>query len=109
MRLRIFWLTCAAVLVLTSGAAQPPKQKSTSMKPLIDPLVAKLADGVERPNSILNLNETFLPILYPSSHAPNLLELKNGDLLCVWFSGSWEGSSGVGIVMSRRTQGSRNW
>jgi predicted neuraminidase len=77
--------------------------------PLLDPSVARLADGVERPNANLQAAETYLPILYPSSHAANLLELKNGDVLCVWFSGTWEGQSGVGIVMARRPHGSRNW
>lgn len=77
--------------------------------PLVDPSVARLADGVERANTNLRAAETYLPILYPSSHAANLLELKNGDVLCVWFSGTWEGSSGVGIVLARRPKGSRNW
>jgi predicted neuraminidase len=77
--------------------------------PLLDPAVAKLADGVERFNSNLQAAETYLPILYPSSHAANLYELKNGDVLCVWFSGTWEGRSGVGIVLARRPHGSRNW
>jgi predicted neuraminidase len=76
---------------------------------LVDSSVAKLADGVERHNADLQAAETYLPILYPSSHAANLLELKNGDVLCVWFSGTWEGSSGVGIVMARRPHGLRNW
>jgi predicted neuraminidase len=77
--------------------------------PLLDPAVAKLADGVERFNSNLQAAKTYLPILYPSSHAANLYELENGDVLCVWFSGTWEGRSGVGIVLARRPHGLRNW
>ena len=84
-------------------------QDAAPRMPLLDPSVAKLVDGVERFNASLQAAETYLPILYPSSHAANLLELKNGDVLCVWFSGTWEGSSGVGIVISRRPHGSRNW
>lgn len=76
---------------------------------LVDPAVQKISDGVERPNAQLKAHEAYLPILYPSSHAANLLELENGDLLCVWFSGTWEGESGVGIVVSRRPAGKRNW
>lgn len=38
-----------------------------------------------------------------------LLLLKNGDLLCVWFSGSEEGQSNVGIVVSVLPKGSMTW
>lgn len=94
-------------ILVASGSALA--QIAGPRLPLVDPSVARLADGVERPNANLGASETYLPILYPSSHAANLLELKNGDVLCVWFSGTWEGSSGVGIVMARRPHGSRNW
>lgn len=50
-----------------------------------------------------------LPTLYPSSHASNLLLLRNGDLLCFWFSGSDEGNANVGIVFSRLQRGSNTW
>ena len=50
-----------------------------------------------------------LPTLYPSSHASNLLLLRNGDLLCFWFSGAAEGESGVGIVFSRLAKGTNTW
>ena len=97
------------LLTVLAGRGSAPAQNAGLRLPLIDPSVARLADGVERPNANLQAAETYLPILYPSSHAANLLELKNGDVLCVWFSGTWEGSSGVGIVMARRPHGSRNW
>jgi predicted neuraminidase len=99
------------VVLFSSLAAsgQTPAQTSSPAKILIEPWVAKAADGVERPNPTQKFKEAYLPILYPSSHAANLLELKNGDVLCLWFSGSWEGSSEVGIVMSRRAKSSRNW
>lgn len=94
-------------ILVASGSALA--QIAGPRLPLVDPSIARLADGVERPNANLGASETYLHILYPSSHAANLLELKNGDVLCVWFSGTWEGSSGVGIVMARRPHGSRNW
>ncbi len=97
------------LLTVLAGRGSAPAQNTGLRLPLIDPSVARLADGVERPNANLQASETYLPILYPSSHAANLLELKNGDVLCVWFSGTWEGSSGVGIVMARRPHRSRNW
>jgi len=89
--------------------ASTPGQNAGPRRELVDPSIAKLADGVERHNANLQAAETYLSILYPSSHAANLLELKNGDVLCVWFSGTWEGSSGVGIVVARRPHGSRDW
>jgi predicted neuraminidase len=55
------------------------------------------------------LRAALLPALYASSHASNLVLLGNGDLLCFWFSGTWEGDSGVGIVMSRLPKGSQTW
>ncbi len=101
---------CGSLLVLLFAAGIcAPAQDAGSKKPLLDPAIARLANGVERYNPQLHASETYLPILYPSSHAANLYELKNGDLLCVWFSGSWEGNSEVGIVISRRPHGSRNW
>ncbi len=76
---------------------------------LVDPKVVKLSDGIERQNASQGYKEAYLPIIYPSSHAANLLQLKNGDLLCVWFSGTWEGESGVGIVLSRLPKGKQQW
>ncbi|WP_282935349.1 sialidase family protein [Paenibacillus sp. RC67] len=56
------------------------------------------------------LMEAFLPIVHPNdSHAANLLELDNGDLLCVWFTGSGEGNPDTNIVMSRLVAGSNVW
>jgi predicted neuraminidase len=102
---------CLSALLLSSFvlSGQTPTQTPPSIKTLIEPWVTKAADGIERPNPKQHFNEAYLPIFYPSSHAANLLELKNGDVLCVWFSGSWEGSSEVGIVMSRRKKDERNW
>ncbi|MCR8631241.1 sialidase family protein [Paenibacillus radicis (ex Xue et al. 2023)] len=57
-----------------------------------------------------NIREAFLPILHPNdSHAANLLELDNGDLLCVWFTGSGEGNPDTNVVMSRLAAGSEQW
>ena len=80
------------------------------------PLVAALfaestrrTDGVIRPSSVEGAHEAFLPVLFKSSHGANLLLLRNGDLLCFWFSGEWEGDADVGILVSRLARGSRQW
>jgi len=100
---------CGLWFLLITAASGSALAQNAVARPLLDPSVAKLADGVERFNASLQAAETYLPILFPSSHAANLYELRNGDVLCVWFSGTWEGNSGVGIVISRRLHGSRNW
>jgi len=66
-------------------------------------------DGRFRPAPLPGVEETYLPPIFPSSHAANLLRLRSGELLCVWFSGTWEGDSGVGIVISRLPKGANQW
>ena len=65
-------------------------------------------DGVVRP-AANGTRQAYLPVVFPSSHASNLLFLPNGDLLCTWFSGSAEGQSDVAIVLSRLDKGSNEW
>lgn len=72
------------------------------------PVASQSFDGVMRPTSAGTV-EAYLPAIEHSSHAANLLELKNGDLLCVWFSGSAEGGSSVAIVVARLHRGTRQW
>ena len=65
-------------------------------------------DGTFRASTLKGMEEAYIPRLYASSHAANLLQLKNNDILCFWFSGKGEGHFN-GIVMSRLTKGSRQW
>ena len=65
--------------------------------------------GAFHPSALSGAEEAYLPTLFPSSHAANLILLHNGDLLCFWFSGTWEGDSDVAIVMSRLPRGSTRW
>ena len=53
--------------------------------------------------------DAFLPTDCPQNHAANLLELDNGDLLCVWFGGTQEGIPDISIYMSRLERGSDEW
>jgi len=66
-------------------------------------------DGTFRASSTKGVEEAYLEKLFHSSHAANLVELHNGDLMCFWFSGTREGESGVAIVMSRLAKGSQQW
>jgi predicted neuraminidase len=67
------------------------------------------ADATFHAGSSPGLRTALLPAIYPSSHAANLLVLRNGDVLCFWFSGTWEGHSNVGIVVSRLPKDSMTW
>lgn len=89
--------------------SQSPGQPASVLKSLVDSAVMAHADGRERPGALAGTTDAYLPALYPSAHAANLLQLKNGDVLCVWFSGTWEGESNVGIVVSRLPKGASQW
>ena len=53
--------------------------------------------------------EAYLPTENVQNHAANLLPLANGDLLCVWFSGTQEGTSDISVYLSRLNAGSPAW
>ena len=99
------------VILLTVAATIAPAQAQdqTALKPLVDSSVLSRADGRERKDPASDTVDAYLPVLYPSSHAANLLQLKNGDVLCVWFAGTWEGDSNIGIVISRLPKGASRW
>ncbi|MBS1811658.1 MAG: exo-alpha-sialidase [Acidobacteria bacterium] len=46
---------------------------------------------------------------HPSSHAPTLVELKNGDLLAAWYAGTAEGAKDVVIKSARLPKGKTQW
>ncbi|UOF92821.1 exo-alpha-sialidase [Fodinisporobacter ferrooxydans] len=53
--------------------------------------------------------EALLPTFCVQNHASNIMPLKNGDLLCVWFSGTQEGIPDISIYMSRFNKGESEW
>lgn len=50
-----------------------------------------------------------LPCACPQNHAANLLQLKDGSLMCVWFGGSQEGKADISIWGSRLATDSDRW
>jgi predicted neuraminidase len=92
---------CVLSWVAVAGAQE------TSRKPAA--IDANQPDGMFRSSVTVGMEEAYLGRLFPISHAANLVKLKNGDLLCFWFSGTGEGQSNVAIVMSRLTKGSEQW
>lgn len=74
-----------------------------------DETVIKI-DGILRQNEQdAERKEAFLPTDCVQNHAVNLLELDNGDVLCVWFGGTQEGIPDISIYMSRLKRGSNKW
>ncbi|NGN67727.1 exo-alpha-sialidase [Streptomyces sp. A7024] len=56
------------------------------------------------------LQQALLPVLHPGdSHAANLLELDDGDLLLTWFNGPQEGDAATNVVVSRLAHDSFRW
>ena len=58
-------------------------------------------DGTVYYNEDMGTLEAMVPPgKYSTAHAPALLELENGDMLCAWFAGSFEGSKDISIVLT---------
>lgn len=67
-------------------------------------------DGTMYVNDDMGTVEAMIPPgVYKTAHAPALLELKNGDMLCAWFAGSFEGSADVSVVCARLPKGADAW
>lgn len=67
-------------------------------------------DGKIWADSVMGTLEALLPTGgYPTCHAPALLELPNGDMLCAWFAGTYEGSADIRIICSRLPVGTDTW
>lgn len=67
-------------------------------------------DGTIYENEEMRVYEALLPHGgYSTAHAPAMLELPGGDLICCWFAGSYEGSADVHIICSILPKGSTRW
>ena len=75
------------------------------------PLIPALTpDGRLYRNADMGSVESFLPTGgYPTAHAPALLELPDGALLCCWFAGTYEGSADIHIICSRLEKDGGQW
>ena len=96
-------------LVVAAALSAAPQAENAQSAPVASKPLGSPADGQFRPSALPGIEETYLTPVFASSHAANLLMLKSGDLLCVWFSGSREGDSDVGIMMARLPKGSKQW
>lgn len=67
-------------------------------------------DGMMYINEDMGTIEAMIPPgKYATAHAPALLELENGDMLCAWFAGSFEGSKDISIVCARKDKDADCW
>lgn len=46
---------------------------------------------------------------FPWTHAATIVELKNGDLMAAWYSGSWEGAKNVKVHGAVKKKGAAGW
>ena len=96
----IYWVGATLLMTLVPARGSAPL-------PAVDAVTQ--FDGKFRASGAGGFEEAYLEKLFRTSHAANLVRLGNGDLLCFWFSGTWEGESNVAIVMSRLPKDSEQW
>lgn len=78
-------------------------------RPIVD-IGALVKEGqLFRPDTDRDRVEAYLPPMGRENHGANLMELPDGDLLCVWFGGDKEGAQNVSIALSRLAQGAAQW
>src|SRR5947199_3694683 len=99
-------MRCCPVLSLVAFLCAPASPIALSAQLDYSKTIGAQVDGRLRASAVPGLKEAYLIPIFPSAHAANLLQLRNGDLLCAWFSGTWEGNSDVAIVTSRLAAGS---
>ncbi len=67
-------------------------------------------DGTMYLNEDLGTVEAMIPPGgYKTAHGPGLLEMANGDMLCTWFAGSFEGNADINVVCARLKKGADKW
>lgn len=79
------------------------------MTPLTRIRPALAADGALYFDETRGLHEALIPTAMPSNHANGLLELPDGEVLCVWFAGSDEGNPDIAIWQSRLDPATGVW
>ena len=67
-------------------------------------------DGTLYQNDEMGTVEALLPTGgWPTAHAPAMVELPDGDLLCCWFAGTYEGSADIHIICSLLPKDAPAW
>ena len=67
-------------------------------------------DGKVYYNAEMGTVESIVPPgSWATCHGPAMLELPNGDLLCCWFAGTFEGDADIHVVCARLPKGADQW
>lgn len=67
-------------------------------------------DGQVYCNAEMGTVEAIIPPgPWRTCHGPGMVELPNGDLLCCWFAGTFEGDADIHIVCARLPKGADKW
>ena len=67
-------------------------------------------DGQVYFNAEMGTVESIIPPgPWRTCHGPGMVELPNGDLLCCWFAGTFEGDADIHIVCARLPKGADKW
>lgn len=67
-------------------------------------------DGQVYYNAEMGTVEAIIPPgPWRTCHGPGMVELPNGDLLCCWFAGTFEGDADIHIVCARLPKGADKW
>lgn len=72
------------------------------------PNIAQRADGIVRSVGG-GRSEALLPVATVQCHAANLTALPGGDLGCVWFGGTQEGTHDISVYLSRLLHATDTW
>ncbi|MDY6321373.1 MAG: sialidase family protein [Succinivibrio sp.] len=73
-------------------------------------LPALTPDGALYENELMDCVQALIPPgPYKTAHAPCLLALPDGAMLCCWFAGSFEGAADVSIVCARLEKDGLKW
>jgi len=69
-----------------------------------------IPDGVVYHDIYMNFDFSLIPAgNFSTAHAPTIIKLDSGDLLCAWFAGTFEGSSDISIVVSKFDHNGETW
>lgn len=98
-----------AVAALLAGKPYPAQARPQTGTPLAEPGTPDTSRNPYPP--IYFSSETIFEEIpgAPVHHCSTLAEAPNGDLLCVWYGGSYESAEDQVLFMARQPNGSRDW